>query len=237
MALVVYIIYTAGSYVARGVGWNDVWTAVRYGFYTLTRVVVLIVISSLVWVPLGILIGLRPRLAEKIQPLAQFLAAFPANLLFPVFVVGIVYFKANPDIWLSPLIVLGTQWYILFNIIAGATAFPTDLREAATNFRVRRWQWWRDVMLPGVFPYFITGAITASGGAWNASIIAEYFRLKDVTYTTVGLGATISRATDSGNFALLLGSTVVMAMVVVTINRLVWRRMYRLAANRYTLET
>ena len=134
------------------------------------------------------------------------------------------------------LLLLGTQWYILFNVIAGAMAIPTDLKEASSLFKFVRARALAKVILPGIFPYLVTGLVTASGGAWNASIIAEYFRLKDQTYTTVGLGATISRATDSGNFALLLGSTIVMAMVVVTVNRLVWRRMYRLAANRYTLE-
>ena len=236
LVLVAYIVYEAGSYVASGVGWNDVWTAVRYGFYTLIRVVVLIAISSLVWVPLGILIGLRPRLAEKIQPLAQFLAAFPANLLFPVFVVGIVYFNANPDIWTSPLIVLGTQWYILFNVIAGATAFPTDLREAATNFRVRRWQWWRDVMIPGVFPYFITGAITASGGAWNASIVAEAVSWGKTTITAHGLGAYIAQATTAGDFPRLVLGITVMSLLVTTFNRLLWRPLYRYAAERTRLD-
>jgi NitT/TauT family transport system permease protein len=135
------------------------------------------------------------------------------------------------------LLLLGTQWYILFNVIAGAMAIPTDLREASDLFKFNRAQRWRKLILPGIFPYLITGMVTASGGAWNASIVAEYFRLKDKTYTTVGLGATISRASDAGNFDLLLASTIVMAIVVVTVNRLVWRRMYRLAATRYTLET
>ena len=135
------------------------------------------------------------------------------------------------------LMLLGTQWYILFNVIAGAMAIPTDLREASDLFKFTRAQRWRKLILPGIFPYLITGMVTASGGAWNASIVAEYFRLKDKTYTTVGLGATISRASDAGNFDLLLASTIVMALVVVTVNRLVWRRMYRLAATRYTLET
>src|SRR5208337_3510417 len=133
----------------------------------------LIVIASAIWVPLGVMIGLRPNLAEKIQPLAQFLAAFPANLLYPIFVLTIVHFHANPDIWLSPLIILGTQWYILFNVIAGTSAYPSDFREAAASFRVRPWRWWREVMLPGIFPYYVTGAISASGGAWNASIVSE----------------------------------------------------------------
>ena len=236
LALAAYVVYRAGSYVAAGVGWNDVWIAVRYGLYTLTRVFVLIVLSSLVWVPIGILIGLRPRFAEKIQPLAQFLAAFPANLLFPVFVVGIVYFNANPDIWLSPLIVLGTQWYILFNVIAGATAYPTDLREAAVNFGVRRWQWWRDAMLPGVFPYFLTGAITASGGAWNASIVAESVSWGKTTITAHGLGAYIAQATTAGDFPRLILGIAVMSLLVTLFNRILWRPLYRYAEERTRLD-
>jgi NitT/TauT family transport system permease protein len=236
LALTAYIVYRAASYVASGVNWADVWTAVRFGIYTLIRVAVLIALSSLVWVPIGVLIGLRPRLAEKIQPLAQFLAAFPANLLFPVFVVGIVYFNANPDIWTSPLIVLGTQWYILFNVIAGATAYPTDLREAATNFRVRRWQWWREAMLPGVFPYFITGAITASGGAWNASIVAESVSWGKTTITAHGLGAYIAQATSAGDFPRLVLGITVMALLVTLFNRLIWRPLYRYAEERTRLD-
>jgi NitT/TauT family transport system permease protein len=236
LGVTAYVFYRAVSYVATGVGWTDVWTAVRYGLYTLARVVVLIALSSAVWVPLGILIGLRPRLAEKIQPLAQFLAAFPANLLFPVFVVGIVYFHANPDIWLSPLIVLGTQWYILFNVIAGASAYPTDLREAAKNFGVRRWQWWRDAMLPGVFPYFITGAITASGGAWNASIVAEAVSWGKTTLTAHGLGAYIAQATTAGDFRRLVLGIAVMSLLVTVFNRVLWRPLYRFAEERTRLD-
>ena len=159
------------DYVASGAGWDDVLDVLKLGLFTLTRVVTLIAVASLIWVPIGVEIGLRPHLAGKIQPLAQFLAAFPANLLFPVFVVAIVHFDLNPGIWLSPLIILGTQWYILFNVIAGAMAYPNDFREAATNFRMRGWQWWRQVMLPGIFPFFVTGAITAAGGARNASSV------------------------------------------------------------------
>ena len=140
----------------------------RDGLITLLRVIVLITFATLIWVPVGVWIGLRPKLAERIQPLAQFLAAFPANLAFPVFVVAIVSFKLNPDIWLSPLMILGTQWYILFNVIAGASAFPSDLREAASSLHLGGWRWWCKVILPGIFPYYVTGAITASGGSWNA---------------------------------------------------------------------
>ncbi|MBV8647975.1 ABC transporter permease subunit [Paludibacterium sp.] len=219
------------SYVASGVSWQDVWHVQILGLITLVRVLLLIVLASVVWVPLGVLIGLRPRLAEKIQPLAQFLAAFPANLLFPVFVVGIVHFHANVDIWLSPLIVLGTQWYILFNVIAGASAFPNDFREAAANFRIRGWQWWRKVILPGIFPYYVTGAITASGGAWNASIVSELVQWGDVKLKAHGLGAYIAETTAAGDFPRIILGIATMSLFVVLFNRLLWRPMYAYAEN------
>src|SRR5271155_309364 len=153
--LAVYLVWQVVAFVGTEVSWRDVGNVFLLGLYTLVRVVTLIAIASAIWVPLGVMIGLRPSLAEKVQPLAQFLAAFPANLLFPVFVIGIVHFHANPDIWLSPLIILGTQWYILFNVIAGTTAYPSDFREAAANFHIKGWQWWRSAMLPGVFPYYV----------------------------------------------------------------------------------
>ena len=233
----VLIVWRVVGFMATEVSWGDVGHVVLLGLITLVRVLSLIAIASVVWVPLGVLIGLRPKLAEKIQPLAQFLAAFPANLLFPIFVVGIVHFNANPDIWLSPLIVLGTQWYILFNVIAGAMAIPTDLKEAASVFGFRGWERWQKLILPGIFPFLVTGMITASGGAWNASIVAEYFHFKGQTYSTTGIGAMISAATDAKNFDLLLASTIALAAVVVTTNRLLWRRLYRLAETRFKLES
>jgi NitT/TauT family transport system permease protein len=202
---------------------------------TLLRVVLLIVVASVIWVPLGVLIGLRPHLAEKIQPLAQFLAAFPANLLFPVFVIVILRYQLNPDIWLSPLIVLGTQWYILFNVIAGASAFPNDFREAAANFRIRGWQWWRTIMLPGIFPYYVTGAITASGGAWNASIVSEFVSWGQDKVVAHGLGAYIAQTTAAGDFPKITLGVVVMSLFVVAFNRLVWRPMYAIAENKLRL--
>jgi NitT/TauT family transport system permease protein len=230
-----YGAYQAVTFITSELGWADALTAVKLGFYTLLRVSVLIVIASAIWVPVGVLIGLRPALAEKIQPLAQFLAAFPANLLFPIFVVGIVHFHANTDLWLSPLIVLGTQWYILFNVIAGATAFPTDFREAAINFHVRGWQWWKEVILPGIFPYFITGAITASGGAWNASIVAEAVSWGKTTLTAHGLGAYIAQATNAGDFPRIVLGIAVMSFLVTVFNRLLWRPLYRFAEERSRL--
>ena len=204
---------------------------------TFGRVLVALVIGSLWTIPVGVAIGFNPKLARIAQPLAQIAASVPATALFPIVLLLLIRIGGGLGIGSVVLLLLGTQWYILFNVIAGAMAIPTDLKEASSLFKFGRAQRWRRLILPGIFPYLVTGLVTASGGAWNASIVAEYFRLKDQTYTTVGLGATISRATDSGNFALLLASTIVMALVVVTVNRLVWRRMYRLAAARYTLET
>jgi NitT/TauT family transport system permease protein len=225
----VLIVWRVVGFMATEVSWGDVGHVVLLGLITLVRVLSLIAIASVVWVPLGVLIGLRPKLAEKIQPLAQFLAAFPANLLFPIFVVGIVHFNANPDIWLSPLIVLGTQWYILFNVIAGASAFPNDFREVAANFRIRGWQWWRKVMLPSVFPYYVTGAITASGGAWNASIVSELVSWGKVNVKAHGLGAYIAETTAAGDYPRIILGIVVMSLFVVLFNRLLWRPMYAFA--------
>jgi NitT/TauT family transport system permease protein len=224
------------SFVAMGVSWHGVLDAVKLGLFTLTRVAVLIAIASLIWVPIGVEIGLRPRLAEKIQPLAQFLAAFPANLLFPVFVVAVVRFDLNPDIWLSPLIILGTQWYILFNVIAGTMAYPNDFREAATNFRMRGWQWWRQVMLPGIFPYFVTGAITAAGGAWNASIVAEAVSWGETKITAHGLGAYIAENTVAGDYPKIVLGIAVMSLMVTVFNRVLWRPLYAYAEDRLRLD-
>ncbi len=203
---------------------------------TFLRVVAALAIGAAWTIPAGVTIGFNPKLARIAQPLAQIAASVPATALFPIVLLLLIRIGGGLGLGSIVLLLLGTQWYILFNVIAGAMAIPTDLKEASNLFKFNRAQRWRKLILPGIFPYLITGMVTASGGAWNASIVAEYFRLKDKTYTTVGLGATISRATDAGNFDLLLASTVVMAIVVVTVNRLVWRRMYRLAAKRYTLE-
>ncbi|WP_327205069.1 ABC transporter permease subunit [Paraburkholderia kururiensis] len=234
--LTAYVLYRVIAYVHTGVGMDEVLHVFVLGFITLLRVVVLIALSSLVWVPLGVLIGLRPALAEKIQPLAQFLAAFPANLLFPVFVMAIVRFHLNPDIWLSPLVVLGTQWYILFNVVAGASAYPNDYREAATNFRIRGWQWWRQAMLPGILPYYITGAITASGGAWNASIVAEAVQWGDTKLVAHGLGAYIAQTTADGDFPKIILGVAVMSLFVTLFNRLLWRPLYAYAESRLRLD-
>jgi len=216
-------------------GWNDVATVFGLGFITLIRVVVLIGLATLVWTPIGIYVGLRPKLTQIVQPVAQFLAAFPNNLLFPLVVSLIVFWNANPDIWLSPLIVLGTQWYILFNVIAGASTMPQELRDAAENFGVHGWLWWKKVALPAVFPFYVTGAITASGGAWNASIAAEVASWGDHTLRAHGLGAYMSEATTSGDFRHLLLGTIAMSFFVVVVNRLLWRPLYWYAERKFRL--
>ncbi|MDY7566797.1 ABC transporter permease subunit [Pseudomonas sp. RTC3] len=233
--LTLYILYRIAGYVSSEVTLAEVGHVLGLGLITLLRVILLIAVASVIWVPLGVMIGLRPRLAEKIQPLAQFLAAFPANLLFPVFVIVILRYQLNPDIWLSPLIVLGTQWYILFNVIAGASAFPNDFKEAAANFRIRGWLWWRKVMLPGIFPYYVTGAITASGGAWNASIVSEFVSWGQDKVVAHGLGAYIAQTTAAGDFPKITLGVVVMSLFVVAFNRLVWRPMYAIAENKLRL--
>jgi NitT/TauT family transport system permease protein len=231
----VYALWLVIDYAHATLGRQDVLRAVWLGTLTLIRVVVLIALASAIWVPVGVWIGLRPWAAERAQPLAQLLAAFPANVLFPIAVVAIVALKLDPNIWLSPLMVLGTQWYILFNVIAGASAFPTDLREAATLYRLRSWQWWRDVILPGIFPYYVTGALTASGGSWNASIVAEVASWGDTHLQAAGLGAYIAEATEKGDHPRVVLGIVVMSVFVVTFNRLVWRPLYRLSERRFRL--
>jgi NitT/TauT family transport system permease protein len=223
-------------YEGRALGWSDVETAVSNGCLTLLRVAVLIVLATVVWVPIGVAVGLRPKLAEKVQPVAQFLAAFPANLLFPIAVFLIVTFRLAPVIWLSPLMILGTQWYILFNVIAGASAFPTDFREAASSFHIHGWRWWRDVMLPGVFPYYVTGAITASGGAWNASIVSEIVSWGPTRLNGHGLGAYIAQMTTAGDYPRIVLGVAVMSVMVIGANRLLWRPLYAFAETRTRLD-
>ncbi|HEV7715760.1 MAG TPA: ABC transporter permease subunit, partial [Steroidobacteraceae bacterium] len=202
---------------------------------TMLRVFVLIALASLVWVPVGVWVGLRPRVMEVVQPIAQFLAAFPANLLFPLAVYGIVTWKLNPDIWLSPLMILGTQWYILFNVIAGASAIPGELRYAAQNFNVSGWLWWRKVALPAVFPFYVTGAITASGGSWNAAIVAELANWGRRQVQAHGIGAYIADATAAGNFHGVVLGIATMSLFVVAINRFFWRPLYFYAERRFRL--
>ncbi len=224
------------SFIAsNNVGLLDVAEAFALGGVTLVRVMVLIALASLFWVPVGVWLGLRPVWSRRVQVVAQFLAAFPANLLFPIFVVLIVRFHLNSDIFLTPLMILGTQWYILFNVVAGASAFPGDLQEVAKNFRVGGWLWWRRVILPGIFPFYVTGAITASGGSWNAAIVSEVASWGDNKLSAHGLGAYIAHATDAGDFPRIVLGVAVMSLFVVSINRVLWRPLYSYATRRLTL--
>nr|WP_319942105.1 ABC transporter permease subunit [Pseudomonas quasicaspiana] len=229
-------IYQLACFIGSTLGVEEVVNVFGLGLATLARVAVLIVLASLVWVPVGVWIGLNPRWAERLQPVAQLLAAFPANILFPFAVVTIVALKLNPDVWLSPLMILGTQWYILFNVIAGASALPTDLLEASRVFRVRGWQWWRKVVLPGVFPYYVTGALTAAGGSWNASIVAEAVSWGSDHLYASGLGSFIAQATTAGDFQRVALGIVVMSVFVVGFNSLLWRPLYRFAERRLRID-
>jgi NitT/TauT family transport system permease protein len=203
---------------------------------TFLRVNVALLIAALWTIPAGVAIGFHPRLARIAQPLAQIAASVPATALFPVLLIALVRAGGGLGIGSIALMLLGTQWYILFNVIAGAIAIPSDLKEVSGLFHFGSVQRWKTLILPGIFPYLITGLVTASGGAWNASIIAEYFHLHGQTLSTLGLGAEISRATDHGQFDVLLMATIIMALMVVTINRLVWRPLFRLAETKYRLE-
>ncbi|HLW90938.1 MAG TPA: ABC transporter permease subunit [Roseiarcus sp.] len=235
VVVALWAIWTVVQYVGTELTWSDALDVVGLTLITLLRVIVLIALATAVWVPISVWIGLRPRVAERAQPLAQFLAAFPVNLLFGAAVSIVLAFNLNPDIWLSLLIVFGTQWYIVFNVIAGAAAFPNDLKEAAATFHVHGWQWWKNVILPGIFPYYITGAITASGGSWNASIVAEYVKWKDNSVVAHGVGSYIAQATEKGDFPKIVLGVAVMSVCVTLFNRLFWRQLYAYAERRLRL--
>ena len=233
--LVALAVWKILAYVLSSVPSGQIGHVVVLGLYTLLRVAVLIALASVVWVPIGVHIGMRPRVAAAVQPVAQFLAAFPVNLLFPVVVSGIVFFKLDPNIWLSPLMILGTQWYILFNVIVGASSLSTDLRYVGENLRVRGWLWWRRIALPAVFPFYVTGAITAAGGSWNASIVAEVANWGNRHLVAQGLGAYIASATAAGNFPRTVLGIVVMSVFVVIINRVFWRPLYARAERKFRM--
>lgn len=220
----------------HGTSLHEILTLLYAALMTFLRVNASLIIASLWTIPVGVAIGFHPRLASITQPIAQVVASFPATALFPLIVIGLMEMGMGLGVGSVILMLIGAQWYILFNVIAGAMAIPSDLREVAGLFRFGSLQRWKTLILPGIFPYLITGLITASGGAWNASIVAEYFKLKGKTLQTVGLGAQISAASDQGDFSRLLLATIIMALMVVTINRLVWRRLYHMGETRYRLD-
>ena len=235
LALVAWALWKVASFVLSGVSPSELLTPVKLGLITLTRVMVLIALASLIWVPVGVWLGLNPKAAHIAQPIAQFMAAFPANLLFPVAVSAIVALRLSPDIWLSPLMVLGTQWYILFNVIAGASTIPSELRDIGTSMHIRGWLWWRRIALPAVFPFYMTGALTASGGSWNASIVAEIATWGDTTLRAHGLGTYIADATSAGDFHRIVLGIAVMSGYVVLLNRTFWRPLYLYAERKFRL--
>ena len=232
----VYAAWALVKYITDNLPLSEIEHVVLLGGVTAIRVIVLIGIASAIWVPIGVWIGLKPRLAQSVQPIIQFLAAFPNNLFFPIFVVVIVRYALNPDIWLSPLMVLGTQWYILFNVIGGTMAIPAELHYAARNLGVRRWLWWRRIILPAIFPAYVTGALTAAGGAWNASVVAEFVQWGDTTVTATGIGAYFAEVRTAGDFPRIVLSTGVLCAYVILFNRLLWRRLYNLAAEKLRLD-
>jgi len=236
LAIAISIAVVDAFRLLSGITRSDIGALFAGAGVTFLRVLCTLLIATAWTVPVGVKIGFNPRLARIAQPLAQIAASVPATALFPVVLLLLIRAGGGLGIGSIILLLLGTQWYVLFNVIAGAMAIPTDLKEAADVFRLSGWDKWRRLILPGIFPYLVTGLVTAAGGAWNASIVAEYFHLKGETISTIGLGATISHATDAGNFPLLLAATILMAAIVVTANRMVWRPMYRLAETRFRLE-
>ncbi len=227
---------TKGILMMRGVRGHELAVLLAGAGATFLRVNSALLISALWTIPVGVAIGFNPKIAAVVQPVAQVLASIPATAFFPILLIGLIKLGGGLGIGAMGLMLLGTQWYILFNVIAGAMSIPSDLKEAASLYRFTRWQRWTTLILPGIFPYLITGMVTASGGAWNASVFAEYTKLQDRTLQITGLGAQISSATDSGNFPVLLMATILISLMVVTMNRLVWRRLYRLAETRFKLE-
>ncbi len=228
---------TKAAFMLSTVTWPELRLLLEGAAATFLRVNASLLISAAWTIPVGVAIGLSPRLARIVQPLAQVLASVPATAFFPILLIGLVKIGGGLGIGSIALMLLGTQWYILFNAIAGAMSIPSDLREVSELFHFTRWQRWTKLILPGIFPYLITGMVTASGGAWNASVMAEYSHVKDRTLETIGLGAQIDAATDSGHFSLLLLATILISLMVVTMNRLVWRRLYHLAETRFKLES
>ncbi|WP_328308370.1 ABC transporter permease subunit [Streptomyces sp. NBC_00442] len=234
-ALILWGLFDLGRYLHDETGLGVFGEPLLLGLATLARVVVLVAAATVIWVPVGVRIGFSPRLTRIAQPVVQVLASFPANFLFPLAVWFFLKTGLSINIGGILLMALGAQWYILFNTIAGAMSIPSDLREAMDDLGVRGWQRWKRLILPGVFPAYVTGGITASGGAWNASIVAEVVTFGGTTLTATGLGAYIAQATASGDFPHLLAGVAVMSLYVVALNRLLWRRLYRLADTRFVL--
>lgn len=229
--------FTLYSLIHRSIDMLEIFQVLFLGLLTASKVFILIVLASIIWIPIGVWIGLRPKFMAIIQPLIQFLAAFPANLFYPLVVYLILHFNLNHNIWTMPLMILGTQWYILFNVISGTARIPKDIRLAAKNFGVKGQLWWRKIIIPGIFPNYITGAMAAAGGCWNASIVAEYVEWGNQTLISTGLGSYITVQTQDGDFARIALGIAVMCLYVLLFTRLVWQPLYQFAAVRFTMDT
>ncbi len=231
-----YALIRITEFVKTEVPLGEIWQVFLLSCVTAIRVLVLIALASVFWVPIGVWVGMRPKLAQRVQPIAQFLAAFPVQMVFPGMVILILHYHLSVDWWTSPLMILGTQWYILFNVIAGASAIPTDLKDAAGNLGVKGLLRWKRLILPAIFPSYVTGAITASGGSWNASIVSEFVSWGDTNLVATGVGAYIKQNTDIGDFPRVALGTCMMCLFVMLFNRQIWRRLYRLAEERWRIE-
>ncbi|NQY42820.1 MAG: ABC transporter permease subunit [Legionellales bacterium] len=232
VSLILSSIYILIVFIITALSVQEVIRVCELGLYTAIRVLLLIILCSLIWVPIGVWIGKRPKIAYKIQPFIQFLASFPANLLFPLAVIGIVKYKLNVEIWTAPLMILGCQWYILFNVIVGTLEIPKELHYATDNLGLSGLSWWTKFILPGIFPFYITGAITAAGGAWNASIVAEFVSWGDTTLVASGLGAYIAKYTAIGDFHRTALGTSIMCVYVLLLNKICWQPLYKIAKER-----
>ncbi len=228
--------FTLFSLIQESLEINEVIHVVYLGLLTALKVFVLIILASAIWIPIGVWIGLRPKVTAIVQPLIQFFAAFPANLFYPLVVFLILHYNLNHNIWTMPLMILGTQWYILFNVISGTAKIPKDIRLAAKNFGVKGQLWWRKIILPGIFPNYVTGAMAAAGGCWNASIVAEYVEWGDKTIISTGIGQYITVSTRDGDFPRIALGISVMCLYVLLFTRTIWQRLYQFAAQRFTMD-
>ena len=231
--LFVSVSYYLFNFLHNEIKLNEVFEVLQLVLITMFRVFTLVILASIIWVPIGIYIGSHPKLAGVMQPITQFLAAFPVNLLFPIAVVIISKYNLNPNIWLSPLMIIGAQWYILFNVIAGSASFPNELKEVSKNFNIKGFLWWRKVMLPGIIPYFVTGAITASGGAWNASIVAEVVSWGDEKIVADGVGSYIAQMTVEADFHRIILGIGIMSLCIALVNHFFWQPLYNFSAKKY----
>jgi len=226
-------IYLFSYFIYENLSTKEVLYVIYLGGVTALKVFILILLCSIIWVPIGVFIGLNPKLTRIVQPMIQFLAAFPANLIFPLIVMLIVKFNLNVNIWTSPLMILGTQWYILFNIISGMTSIPKELKYAIQNYQIKGKLWWTRFALPAVFPYYVTGAMAAAGGAWNASIVAEVVEWGNTKLVATGLGAYIAQYTATGNMPHVALGIIVMSLYVIVLNKLIWERLYKMTTENY----